>query len=579
MVSIRAPKSLSDVRRFFLEPSSAKQRQYEALRAYFVEGHPSSEAARAFGYTPGSFQVLCHAFRREQEPSFFVSPKSGPRSQPKKSAARDAIVELRKRNHSVYEISEALKSRSIGLSPTAVREVLKSEGFAPLPRRLDQERPDRLRPSVEPAADVRQLSLTPRRFETACGGLFLFVPGLVALGLEKLAHAARLPGSSMIPASHALRSMLTLKLWSIERRSHVMPNVADEGLGLLAGLNVIPKRSFLSEYSSRVGHGQILKLLSAYHQRIVGEALFEGDSFNLDFHSMPYYGEHPLVERHYVSMRSRRQASVLTFLAQDIDGRAFCYSNADLRKGEEAEEIFKFIDFWRRAHGALPRHLVFDSKLTTQPNLARLDKLGVTFMTLRARAPKLIDEIASVPSSAWRTVELDVPTRKFRTPKVHETRVRIAGREFRQLFINELGHDQPTILLTNDRKTGPAKLITRYAQRMLIENALSDAVRFFHMNALTSSVGIKVDFDVALLVIASGLYRLLARKMRGYADAQANRIFRDLVDMPANVTVTADEVTVRFHRRAHLPIIIDSGMLDNPLQVPWWNGASLRLTT
>jgi len=579
VVSIRAPKSLSDVRRFFLEPSSAKQRQYEALRAYFVEGHPSSEAARAFGYTPGSFQVLCHAFRREQEPSFFVSPKSGPRSQPKKSAARDAIVELRKRNHSVYEISEALKSRSIGLSPTAVREVLKSEGFAPLPRRLDQERPDRLRPSVEPAADVRQLSLTPRRFETACGGLFLFVPGLVALGLEKLAHAARLPGSSMIPASHALRSMLTLKLWSIERRSHVMPNVADEGLGLLAGLNVIPKRSFLSEYSSRVGHGQILKLLSAYHQRIVGEALFEGDSFNLDFHSMPYYGEHPLVERHYVSMRSRRQASVLTFLAQDIDGRAFCYSNADLRKGEEAEEIFKFIDFWRRAHGALPRHLVFDSKLTTQPNLARLDKLGVTFMTLRARAPKLIDEIASVPSSAWRTVELDVPTRKFRTPKVHETRVRIAGREFRQLFINELGHDQPTILLTNDRKTGPAKLITRYAQRMLIENALSDAVRFFHMNALTSSVGIKVDFDVALLVIASGLYRLLARKMRGYADAQANRIFRDLVDMPANVTVTADEVTVRFHRRAHLPIIIDSGMLDNPLQVPWWNGASLRLTT
>jgi len=578
-MSIGAPNSISECRRFFLEPSSVRQRQYEAFRAYFVDERPSSEVARAFGYTPGTFQVMCHHFRRDRERSFFLSPKPGPRSQPKKSAARDAIIELRKRNHSVYEISEALKSRNIGLSPTAVREVLKTEGFSPLPRRLDAERPDRLGPTVEPAADVRRLSLIPRRFETTCGGLFLFVPGLVALGLEPLAKAARLPGSKMVPASHALRSMLALKLWSIERRSHVMPNVADEGLGLLAGLNVIPKRSFLSEYSSRVGHGQILKLLGAYHQRIAGEALFEGESFNLDFHSIPYYGEHPLVERHFVAMRSRRQESVLTFLAQDLDGRAFCYSNADLRKGEESEEIFKFIDFWKRAHGALPRHLVFDSKLTTQANLARLDKMGITFMTLRARSPKLLQEIALVPPSAWRTVELDVPTRKFRSPKVHETQVLIAGHNFRQMFIRELGHDHPTVLLTNDRRTGPAKVITRYAQRMLIENALSEAVRFFHMNALTSAVGIKVDFDMALLVIASGLYRLLGRKMRGYTDAQPARIFRDLVDMPATVTITGDEVIVRFHRRAHLPIIIDSGLLNSPVRVPWWNGASLRLTT
>jgi hypothetical protein len=355
--------------------------------------------------------------------------------------------------------------------------------------------------------------------------------------------------------------------------------VADEGLGLLAGLNVIPKRSFLSEYSSRVGHRQIVQLLSAYHAAIANEKLFDGDSFNLDFHSIPFYGEHPIVERHFVAMRSRRQKSVLAFLAQDVDGRAFCYSNADLRKGEESEEIFRFIAFWKKTRGTLPRHLVFDSKLTTQANLARLDRMGITFLTLRARSPSLTKQIALVPRGAWRTVELDVPTRKFRFPRVHETQVRIDGRDFRQMFITELGHDQPTILLTNDRKTGAAKVITRYAQRMLIENALSDAVRFFHMNALSSAVGIKVDFDAALLVIASGLYRLLARKMRGYGDAHADRIFRDLVDMPATVTVGADEVVVRFHRRAHLPIIIDSGLLNQPVKVPWWDGASLRLTT
>src|SRR4030066_117150 len=200
---IGAPKSLSTCKRFFLEPRSPKQRQCEALRDYFAEELPSAKAARAFGYTPGSFQVMCHRFRREPTPSLFVPPQPGPRSHPQKSAARDLIVELRKRNHSVYEISEVLKSRDLGLSPTAVREVLKAEGFAPLPRRLDKERPERARPTLEAAADVRQLSLAPLRFETACGGLFLFVPGLVALALEGLPQSAALPRSKMIPPPHA----------------------------------------------------------------------------------------------------------------------------------------------------------------------------------------------------------------------------------------------------------------------------------------------------------------------------------------------------------------------------------------
>src|SRR5690606_26975252 len=123
------------------------------------EGRPSQEVARTFGYTPGSFRVLCHQFRRDPQPVFFVSGKPGPRTQPKKSAARDLVVTLRKQNHSVYEISEELKQRGVSLSPTAVREVLKEEGFAPLPRRRDEERPTRPRPDQAAVADARQLDL------------------------------------------------------------------------------------------------------------------------------------------------------------------------------------------------------------------------------------------------------------------------------------------------------------------------------------------------------------------------------------------------------------------------------------
>jgi hypothetical protein len=322
-----------------------------------------------------------------------------------------------------------------------------------------------------------------------------------------------------------------------------------------------------------------MRLLSSWHAQVAGGPVFKGESFNLDFHSVPFYGEDPMFERHYVSMRSRRQPSILVFLAQDASTQAFCYSNADLRKGEEPEEVFHFIDFWKRTHGMLPAHLVFDSKLTTYGGLARIDAMGIPFITLRRRSASLLAEIRKLPASAWRVAELDVPTRKYKTPRYHEQTVTLSGANLRQLFIVDLGHEEPTVLLTNEPKTTPKALITRYAQRMLIENSLSDAVRFFHMNALSSAVGLKVDFDMALLVVASGLYRLLARRMRGYADAHARQVFRDLVDMPATVTISDTGVEVDFHRRTHLPIVLASGLLDKPVSVPWWGGMRLCLTS
>jgi transposase len=575
-VPISAPYSLTECRRFFAKPATARQRQYEALRAFYVDQLPSAEVARRFGYSAGAFRVLCHAFRHGDRQEFFSATRPGRRDHPKKSRAHDQIIALRKRNYSVYEISQALKEQGTSLSATAVREVLAAEGFAPLPRRLDEERPCRIGPQVQAVANINDFVLTPREFTTRMGGLFLFIPDLVQLECDALAQAAKLPGSRMIPTAHALRASLALKLWAIERKSHIMALVADEGLALFCGLNAMPKKSFLSEYSSRITPQKVAHLLARWHAQVSAD-LFTGASLNLDFHSVPYFGEHPLVESYYLAKRSRRQPSILVFLAQDPEAQAFCYANADIRKGEEADEIFRFIDFWRRQHGKAPQHLVFDSKLTTYAGLDRLDAAGITFLTLRRRSPALLTEIAGLPPSAWRTVELDVPHRKYRNPRFYEQKARPLQRVYRQFFIADLGHDEPTILLTNDAHATAKSLITRYAKRMLIENALADAVRFFHIDALSSSVGLKVDFDMALLVIASGLYRLMARRMRGYNDAQARQIFRDLIDMPADVAITDDEITLRFHRRAHLPIVLASGLFNKPVKVPWWNGRTLRL--
>ena len=572
----KTPNNFIDRRRFFSEPHSPRQRQYEALRAYFLDQLPSAEVAKRFGYTVGAFRALCYSFRRGELPEFFTTGRPGPTSQPKKSAGRELIVALRKRNYSIYEISETLKEQGTPLSATAVGEVLAAEGFARLPRRRDDERLPHIGPTTEAVADVRSFSLSPREFTTRVGGLFLFVPDLVRLDSQVLAERAKLPGSRMIPAEHALRASLALKLWSIERKSHVMALITDEGLGLFCGLNVMPKKSFLSEYSSRITPQKVSSLLGVRHDQLAGDKLFPGQSFNLDFHSVPYFGEDPIVQSHYLPKRSRRQPSILTFLAQDADSQVFCYSNADIRKGEEADEIFRFIDFWIRQHGSPPQHLVFDSKLTTFEGLDRLDEDCIIFITLRRRSPALLKEIAELPASAWRIVNLDLPQRKYRTPRVYEQKACPRQRAFRQFFIKDLGHDEPTILLTNDQRSTAGQLIARYAKRMLIENALSDAVRFFHIDALSSSVGFKVDFDMALLVLASGLYRLMANRMRGYDDAQARQIFRDLIDMSADVAITEREVTVRFHRRAHLPIVLASDLFKRSVSVPWWNGRQLR---
>ena len=425
---------------------------------------------------------------------------------------------------------------------------------------------------------MRQFHLAPRRFATALGGLFVFVPWLVRLDLAGLVAAAALPGTRMIPAAQAVRATLALKLTSTERKSHVMDLVFDEGLALWTGLNVPPKTTFLSQYSGRLGPRRLAALLDGWVQALRGQGVLPGQSFNLDFHSIPYFGADEFVEKHYVSRRSRRQKSVLAFLAQDGDTQVLCYANADLRKGEEADQVLAFVRFWTRQTGQPPPHLVFDSQCTTYRKLSELNGVGVRFLTLRRRSPALLREMALQPRSAWRTVHLDVPQRLYQTPKVIDQRVRL--REYagplRQLFVKDLGHEQPTVLLTNDFRATPAALILRYARRMLIENGLADAVNFFHLDALSSVVALNVSFDVLLTTMATGIYRLLARQLRGFERAQPRQIWRRFLKSPGHVRITDDEVVVELPRRAHNPILIGAGLLDERTQVPWWEGRTLR---
>ncbi len=364
-----------DLAQLLLTPRNTAHRQYEALRAYLIDRLPGPEVARRFGYTYGALQQLVHQFRREPNRQFFVdSPRPGGKTD---DAIRQRIVELRKQNQSVYDISEALKKEGIPRTPAAVSEILRKEGFAKLPRRGDAERPSGTKPTAADRADVRALSLEPRTVRTKFGGLFLFLPMLAEIGFDRVIRRCGFPGTQMIPASHALRSLLALKLFGTQRHLHVMSAVLDEGLALFAGLNVVPKRSFLTEYSCRIEPACYPKLMKGWFDALTCLGLKHGGSFDLDFHTIPFHGEDALVEKHYLSKRSRRQKGILAFLAQDGEQRFFCYANSDLRKDQQDDEVLAFVRFWKKRTGRLPEELIFDSRLTTHANLNRLNQQDV----------------------------------------------------------------------------------------------------------------------------------------------------------------------------------------------------------
>ena len=88
---------------YFRPPLTPAQRQYEALRAYFLEGLSATVVAERFGYTPATVRSLCRDFR-QQRLTLFPTPKPGPKRAPKRDRVRERVIELRKRNYSIYEI-------------------------------------------------------------------------------------------------------------------------------------------------------------------------------------------------------------------------------------------------------------------------------------------------------------------------------------------------------------------------------------------------------------------------------------------------------------------------------------------
>ncbi len=549
---------------YFTHPKFDWQRRYEALRASFIERLPDRAVADRFGYSYGYFRLLKHQFRHGKID--FSEPVSEGKTQRRKvtQAVRQQICSWREQSLSAGEIVELLSGDGVEISVRTVERVLAEEGFPKLPRRTRRKIGVTVqKASIPDSSEIVSLDdLNGQRFDCAGAGVFLFAPFLSQLNIDKIIRQASLPGSKIIPAKSYLLSFLALKLLGTERYAHVGDHAFDPGLGLFAGLNVLPKCTAMSSYSYSLDEDHITRLQQAFVKQASRIGLYDGTILNLDFHTAPHYGDESVLEKHWAGARGKVMKGALCLFAQDADSKLMLYTATDIHRSEADDQVMSFLSFWQKVRRGVKPTLVFDSKLTTYSNLSELNEQSVKFITLRRRGHKLLKEAEKL--SGWQRIHIPHAKRKFPNPQVHESTIELPGYEgnIRQIIVRGNGHQKPAFLITNDLETPLELVVGNYSRRWRVENGIKEAVNFFHLNSLSSPILIKIHFDVALTMIADTLYSMLAKKLRGFEECDAPKIFRNFVAGKGVVKVQDGSITVTYPKRAHNPIL---------RAVPWDN--------
>ena len=550
---------------FFTHPQFEWQRRYEALRASFVERLPHQVVADKFGYSAGYMRLLRHMFVHGKID--FDEPVPEGKAQRRRVSAecRRKIIEWRNKQLSSGEITEVLSEDDIEISVRTVERVLAEEGFPKLPRRT------RIRVGMtvkgaeipERSEVVSIADLDGKRFNSASAGVYLFAPFLRQLDIGKVVRSAGLPGSKMIPAQNYLLSFLALKLLGTERYAHVGDHAFDPGLGLFAGLNVPPKCTAMSTYSYSLDEVHILKLQKAFIKSASKLGLYDGKFVNLDFHTVPHFGDESVLEKHWAGARNKKMKGALTLFAQDSESKLILYTDADIKGSESDDQVLEFISFWKGMRRGVKPTLVFDSKFTSYARLSKLNaEHDVKFITLRRRGKNLIEQVNQL--KGWRRIHIPHDKRKYPNPQVHESFIKLRDYKgkVRQVIVRGNGHEKPTFLITNDFDMPLELLVGNYARRWRVENGIAEAVKFFHLNALSSPIVTKVHFDIALTMMADTLYTMLARKLRGFENCDAPKLFRHFVRGKGIIEIEGQTVNVIYPRRAHNPVL---------RQIPWHN--------
>lgn len=556
------------------------QIRYEVLRAFHLDGLTAAEVAEKFSLSPLSVYSLARDHKDSTPSDFFLSLKKGPKTRRDKTLAlKEQIIQLRKQNFSLEQIQEELLRRGSSLSIYTISEILRAEGFTRLFRRTRKERLETVASREHPQkTDVALFAEAPFA-KTQFGGVFLTIPLLLNLDVPALIESIPFYGSGMIPKLQYFLSFLALKLIGKERLCHVDDLSFDYGLGCFAGLNVLPKATAVTQYSYRNMAELPQRLSEGFVARLSEKGLLPGKFINLDFHAIPHYGAESRLDKNWIPTRGKTMKSVLSFFAQDLDTTYLCYANSDIESDEKNDEVLRFVRQYTQTTGRRPECLVFDSKLTTYANLWKLhDEEKIRFITLRRRGPELLRQAACVTD--WKNITLSNISRRYRHLRAHSQTIRLKDYHapLRQIIVTGTGRDTPMFLITDDFDLSEKSLLTIYSHRWRIENSIQENVDFFSLNALSSPVVVKVDYDITLTLIANSLFKILASHLRRFEKSKPKKIYRNFMEIPAVISVNDENVIVRFDKKSYNPLIMDYVNKAGIIRVPWFENRCLHFT-
>ncbi|HED37533.1 MAG TPA: transposase [Ignavibacteria bacterium] len=575
-------KKQINLKLFFSRPVLKKQKQYEAVRSFVIDELSAQEAADKFGYKLSTVYTFIKN-AKSGDLDFFPDQKKGPTQRRVSFEIQKKIFRYRNQNLSHLDIAERLNNEGIEISAQTVARILNDAGFPKLKRRTNKELGLTVKNKIIPdkSENIDFSNLEKFQVDTPYIGIFFFIPYIIESGIIDVVKNANLPGSSTIGSVQACLSMLTFKLIGNERLSHMESYDKEMGLGVFAGLNVLPKNTYMSTYSCLTS----TEILLDFQKQIVKSLqqkyplLYHGDYINLDFHSIPHYGDQSQMEKVWVGAKHKTMKGADTVIAQDAQSNMILYTRADILRKEESEEVLKFVRYWKQVNGTVEQTLVFDCKFTKYEILDQLESDGVQFITLRKRYKKLTDKILEIPDEQWTKVNLSIPKRKYNKVLVYEQKVRLpkCQNEFRQIAVKDNGREKPTFIITNDNNLSLKSILEVYARRWRVENKLAELVAFFNMNALSSPLMIRIHFDILWTMIADTLYHILAQDLRRFEKSLSPTIFKKFINFPGKVIYDGENFQIKIRKRAHTPVLKDVAKLQKPITVPWLDNKKLEI--
>lgn len=574
-------KKYVDAKNIFLNPDDPKQKQYEAIRSIIVDETSIKAAALKFGYKISTMEtLLSQAINNKIE--VFPCSKRKPKTRKIPQNLNATIVKLRNSGMSAHDILQKLHSDDVKVSIRTVERVLGDFGFPRLKRRTNEALGITKRNTIIPvtAENLNLNECKPFNIDCPVAGVFFFLPYIIESGILDIIRKCPLPESSVIGAEQACLSMLLFKLIGGERLSQIQSLDHEAGLGLFAGLNILPKSTYMSTYSCRCSEQMLLDL----QNEIVGNFnraypdIYSSKIINLDFHSIPHFGEESVMEKVWCGARGKTMKGANTVIAHDSGSNAIMYTRADILRNEEPNEIKKFIEFWKGINGQVDETLVFDCKFTIY---SVLDEIAteVKFITLRKRNASLLKRTSEIPEEKWSRLHLPIPKRKRKNVSVYEERITLTKcrHEFRQITIKDHGRANPTYVILNDFDMPIKDVLILYAKRWHVEQKIAELVSFFNLNALSSPLMIRIHFDVIWTTVADTLYHAMAKDLRRFEKCLVPTIFKKFINMPGKIKYDGQKFTLKIRKRAHTPVLLGVDKLNKDIVVPWLGGKTLRL--